>query len=87
MGRSLLLVDFGFGGGGITAAGLDFSVEEGVDYFPIVKWADGAVERVLTVRIASILSRIWGMRIRRFCCSALWARSRRPRRCIPAVLF
>lgn len=45
MGRSLLLVDFGFGGGGITAAGLDFSVEEGVDYFPIVKWADGAVER------------------------------------------
>ena len=44
MGRSLLLVDFGFGGGGITAAGLDFSVEEGVDYFPIVKWADGAVK-------------------------------------------
>ena len=25
MGRSLLLVDFGFGGGGITAARLDFS--------------------------------------------------------------
>ena len=45
MGRSLLLVDFGFGGGGITAAGLVFSVEEGVDYFPIVKWADGAVKR------------------------------------------
>ena len=45
MGRSLLLVDFGFGGGGITAAGLDFSVEEGVDYFPILKWADGAVKR------------------------------------------
>ena len=46
-GRALLvlLVDFGFGGGGITAAGLDFSVEEGVDYFPIVKWADGAVKR------------------------------------------
>lgn len=45
MGRSLLLVDFGFGGGGITAAGLDFSVEEVVDYFPMVKWADGAVKR------------------------------------------
>ena len=30
-GRALLvlLVDFGFGGGGIAAAGLDFSVEEG----------------------------------------------------------
>ena len=38
-------MDFGFGGGGITAAGLDSSVEEGVDYFPIVKWADGAVKR------------------------------------------
>ncbi len=27
------------------------------------------------MRIASMLSRIWGMRMRRFCCSALWARS------------
>ena len=43
MGRSLLLVDFGFGGGGITAAGLDFSVEEGVDYFPIVVKSCGVV--------------------------------------------
>ena len=25
--------------------GINFSVEEGVDYFPIVKWADGAVKR------------------------------------------
>lgn len=40
----VLLVQFGFGGG-INAAGFGFSVEEVVDYFPMVKWVDGAVKR------------------------------------------
>ena len=30
---------------GINAAGFGFSVEEVVDYFPMVKWVDGAVKR------------------------------------------
>ena len=30
---------------GINAAGFGFSVEEVVDYFPMVKWVDGEVER------------------------------------------
>ena len=29
---------------GINAAGFGFSVEEVVDYFPMVKWVDGAVK-------------------------------------------
>src|SRR5699024_1978833 len=40
----VLLVQFGFGGG-INAAGFGFSVEEVVDYFPMVKLVDGAVKR------------------------------------------
>ena len=30
---------------GINAAGFGFSVEEVVDYFPMVKWVDGEVKR------------------------------------------
>ena len=30
---------------GVNAAGFGFSVEEVVDYFPMVKWVDGEVER------------------------------------------
>ena len=44
----VLLVQFGFGGG-INAAGFGFSVEEVVDYFPMVKLVDGAVKRNLSL--------------------------------------
>ena len=33
---------------GINAAGFGFSVEEVVDYFPMVKWVDGEVEEPVT---------------------------------------
>ena len=61
------------GGGGINAAGLVFSVEEGVDYFPIVKFADGAMERNQSPERdrSSRWCAIWGVGLRgRFLASA-----------------
>jgi len=66
-------VDFGLGGGEINAAGLVFCVEEGVDYFPIVKLADGAMERNQSPERdrSSRWCAIWGVGLRgRFLASA-----------------
>ena len=59
--------------GGINAAGLVFCVEEGVDYFPIVKLADGAMERNQSPERdrSSRWCAIWGVGLRgRFLASA-----------------
>ena len=58
---------------GVNAAGLVFCVEEGVDYFPIVKLADGAMERNQSPERdrSSRWCAIWGVGLRgRFLASA-----------------